>query len=120
MFFTGFSSPFISIFLAVVLPWLIVVFGKEAGLQIVPRLVVSVDSKQDTPEKTSVPAVSSFSKTEKIPADKAFACFYEAGKEYFFFQKETDKYLRPGNDACLGMQAPRLAGPRAPPQMFAI
>ena len=34
MFLTGFSSPFISIFLALVLPWLVVVFGKNSSLQI--------------------------------------------------------------------------------------
>ncbi|HBL77471.1 MAG: hypothetical protein A2W90_10535 [Bacteroidetes bacterium GWF2_42_66] len=120
MFLTGFSSPFISIFLAIVLPWLLVFFGKGTARQIILDSKEIFHFQENRIEKPNDSETFSFSKAEKEPTDKRFLVFIETDKTCFLFLNEQPKHTHPVSNVSLISQTVSVSGTRAPPQMFTI
>ena len=121
MFLTGFSSPFISIFLAIVLPWLLVFFGKGTARQIILDSKEIFHFQENRIEKPNDSETFSFSKAEKEPQDnKQFLLFIKSDEICFLFLNEKQKYLCPASHARLTNRTVNTSGTRAPPQMFTI
>ena len=121
MFLTGFSSPFISIFLAVVLPWLIIIFGKETSQQIISDAKVIFHIEEVSGKKEiDLQESYTFTAVEKTSIQKQVSTFCKPGKNYIASCIFEPDYSYPANDTIFETLVSRNSGNRAPPFMFTI
>lgn len=121
MFLTGFSSHFISIFLAVVLPWLIIIFGKDTGHQIIADAKMIFHIEESKGEIEIIPQRNySFTTFQQKSTIKQNSIFCESNKSYFLFCVFKSDHEYPANDTILKSLISRNCGNRAPPLLFTI
>lgn len=121
MFLTGFSSPFISIFLAVVLPWLIIIFGKETGQQIISDAKIIFHIEEVSSEKEIANQGNYIlSGIEKKSVQKQISSFCKPDKNFIVYCVFKPEYNYPANDTIFEIPVSRNSGNRAPPFMFTI
>ena len=121
MFLTGFSSPFISIFLAVVLPWLIIMFGKDTGQQIIAEAKVVFHFDEKSNERTTESHENfRIVHSEKKLAQKQVSAYFKPDKNEFVFCVFNSHCGYPANDKKYETPVSRNRSKRAPPVMFTI
>lgn len=121
MFLTGFSSHFISIFLAAVLPWLIIMFGKDTGQQIIAeaKIIFHFDGKNDEEAAVS-PENFNIVHSEKKLKQKQVSAYFKPDKSEFVFCVFNSHCVYPANDKKYETPVSRNKSKRAPPVMFTI
>ncbi len=117
MFLTGISGPFISIFLALVLPWLVVIFGESTGLQITSESKNVILCTED--QSGSENLQSTYTKTNREKVDKQISSFLQP-EDILAFITGNPGYGHPANHTIYYLRGIDNTESRGPPQMFTI
>ena len=120
MFLTGFSSPFISIILAVILPWLIIIFGENTGQKIIAETKEIFRITEIQPVKEVLQNTYSYTTPSKESDDKQASASYKPKNEWFIFTIRIPGHGFPENDLKYIFYLSGYSGSRAPPLMFTI